>query len=157
MRKYGMAMLCAALLAACAEDPLAGKDQDGNGVRDDIDAHIAQKYDDNPPLAAATRQIAQVFQTIVLLPPPEDESAEALDPARAAHRQAAKQIRQTKMRARHCIRTLVGSKDDWNTQQEIHRLTFNTEAREKKYAIYRKSLEASIVSLPRKEEATACD
>jgi len=157
MRKCGMILICAAWLAACAEDPLAGADKDGNGVRDDIVAHIAQKYADNPPLAAATRQIAQVFQTIVLLPPPEDETAEALDATRAAHRQAAKQIRQTKMRAQHCIRTLVDPKDYYNTQQEIHRLTFNTEARRHKYAVYSKSLEASIVSLPRKEEATACD
>jgi len=152
-----MVLVCAALLAACGEDPLAGKDKNGNGVRDDIDAHIAQKYAGNPPLAAATRQIAQVFQTIVLLPPPEDETADALDASRAAHRQAAKQIRQTKMRAQHCIRTLVDPKDYYNTQQEIHRLTFNTEAREKKYAIYRKSLEGSIVSLPKKDEPTACD
>jgi len=156
MRKYGMVLACAALLAACGEDPLAGTDKDGNGVRDDIDAHIAQKYAGNPPLAA-TRQIAQVFQTIVLLPPPEDETAEALDPTRAAHRQAARQIRQTKMRAQHCIRTLVDPKDYYDTQREIHRLTFNTEARQHKYAVYSKSLQASIVSLPRKEKATACD
>jgi len=157
MRKCGMILICAAWLAACGEDPLAGADKDGNGVRDDIDAHIAQKYAGNPPLAAATRQIAQVFQTIVLLPPPEDETAQALDPTRAAHRQAAKQIRQTKMRAQHCIRTLVDPKDYHNTQQEIHRLTFNTEARQHKYTVYRKSLQASIVSLPKKDESTACD
>jgi len=157
MHKFATGLACAALLAACGGDPLAGKDKDGNGVRDDIDAHIAQKYADNPPLAAATRQIAQVFQTIVLLPPPEDESAEALDASRAAHRQAAKQIRQTKMRAQHCIRTLVDPKDYYDTQREIHRLTFNTEARQHKYAVYSKSLQASIVSLPKKEEASACD
>jgi len=152
MHKFATGLICAALLAACGGDPLAGKDQDGNGVRDDIDAHIAQKYADNPPLAAATRQIAKVFQTIVLLPPPENDSAAA----RAAHRQTAKEIRQIKMRAQACIRTLVDPGDYYNTQYEIQRLTFNTEARKQKYAVYSESLEGSVVSMA-KDKPVLCD
>lgn len=127
-------------------ESLAGPDLDGNGVRDDVDAWITQKYPSVKQRSAAW-QMARAFQQSILVP--------ANDRTRA-------KIVSTKVdRAIDCLNIQfpesAGSMPANRVRVEIRGLTMNTKSRLKSFLTYNKLLDGTTSSLSETSEAISCE
>lgn len=120
-------------------DSIAGPDTDRNGVRDDIDAYLMQRFPDVRQRAAAM-QMAKAMQQAVLA---------GAGSSRDAIRDADRKINN----AIHCLYTRFHGAEGTNTPSavgdEIEAITSNTKPRLLAYLAYDKSLDGTTSTLPR--------
>lgn len=116
---------------------LKGIDENGNGVRDDIDAYIIAQYS-IPTQRAAAVQTAKALQTAMLVAP-QDITA-----AKDASRRISNAV--------NCIFSQfsggVNSKEPARVVRELEAITANTKARLLAYLAYNKTLDGTSFALP---------
>lgn len=118
-------------------DSLEGPDQDNNGIRDDIDAYIAQHYPE-PAQRKAAEQFARAMQLAVT------GGSASVDAARSIRRQSSEAI--------SCLYDRFdgtnGSKYPAAVGKELTRITTNTKQRLKAYLAYNKNLDGTSWASP---------
>ena len=121
---------------------LTGTDADGNGVRDDIDAIIRQRYTAAPQKAAAT-QYAAVVQSELTVNLTDMNAVKALS-ARSA-------------RAINCLATQFGTTTAprfSDVRELLASYTNNTKARLLAHLAFSKALDGTVIALP---EGNTCE
>jgi hypothetical protein len=117
---------------------VAGPDANANGVRDDIDAYLQQRFPSAQQHAAAV-QMAKAVQSAVL--------------ADGSNPDASKAASQRIANAAKCVFTRFPMTEGTDTAaavgQEIEAITANTKARLLAYLSYNKSRDGSSSSLPK--------
>lgn len=114
-------------------DDLGGPDDDGNGVRDDIDAWIA-RHEEDAARQSALRQLARSFRAAILA---------GGDPA------AAQDAVRGNTRAVACI--MARSRSDTEGARavsDMRKMSANTKARVQAYLAYAAALDGAVISLP---------
>lgn len=118
-------------------DSVAGPDSDGNGVRDDIDAYLRQRFPDAPQRAAAT-QAAKALQSAVLTAGNDPE----------ASRNVSKKLSDSM----HCLFLRFDGLEAPNSPgavaNELEAITSNTKARLLAYLAYNKSRDGTTSTGP---------
>ena len=118
-------------------DSLEGPDQDNNGIRDDVDAYIAQHYPE-PTQRKAAEQFARAMQLAVT------GGSASVDAARSIRRQSSEAI--------SCLYDRFdgtnGSKYPAAVGKELTRITTNTKPRLKAYLAYNKTLSGTSWATP---------
>ena len=118
-------------------DSLEGPDQDNNGIRDDVDAYIAQHYPE-PAQRKAAEQFARAMQLAVT------GGSASVDAARSIRRQSSEAI--------SCLYDRFdgtnGSKYPAAVGKELTRITTNTKPRLKAYLAYNKTLSGTSWATP---------
>lgn len=116
-------------------DSLEGSDQDNNGIRDDVDAYIAQHYP-APPQRKAAEQFARAMQEAVTT------GSTSVDTARAIDRRSSAAI--------SCIFDRFdgenGSAYPAAVVEKLEGVTANTKKRLKSYLAYNKTLNGTALS-----------
>lgn len=124
-------------------DDIAGKDGNGNGIRDDIETHIIKNYTSTEQRAAAM-QSARAFQNAILI------DLTDINDVKDANKRIS--------RADHCIYSKFNetnsSKKPAEVSQEIESMTTNTKLRLKAYLAYIKTLDGTSWAMP---EGDTCE
>lgn len=120
---------------------IQGPDTNGNGVRDDIDNYIAERYKTPEQRAAATQYAASIQASLIV--DTQDRAATKANSVRD-------------MRAINCLGDLFLEKDMHfaRVSSELLSITTNTKARLKAYLKYDKSLDGTVLSL---SNGNTCD
>ncbi len=121
---------------------LLGIDTDHNGIRDDIDALIAQKYSTTPEIRRGAEQDARAMQRLL--------EATTKEEAIAADKQGE--------RAESCLLWALSDMDEYiNASRLIEALTANTHERLKKYLLHSNKLLSGTTSRSIPPTEQACD
>jgi len=115
-------------------DSLAGADLDGNGIRDDIDAYIDQRYSGEERQSAA-RQFARAMQASLLVPENDGEAARA--------------VALRVMRGIVCTYSTFDDADAGKVIEEIRAITTNTQSRLLAHLAYDRALDGMAFALPK--------
>ena len=110
------------------QEPVEGLDRNRNGVRDDIDAFIDEKFKSSPLLQKAFRQEARAMQQIILHPE-VDAHAHQKEMARAGS----------------CIH-LIAPNLSYSDAMSLEDRMYNTRERLKIYMKYNASLSGSVLT-----------
>lgn len=122
---------------------LGGVDDNGNGVRDDIERHIEKKYVEPAQLTAAM-QTARAFQQMLLV---DKSDTAALDAASEAGSRAI-------VCAKSAFPSAGGAVEHYRMNVDLESMTTNTKARLLAYLAYNKARSGTVSTMPRGE---TCD
>lgn len=134
------------------EDSLSGKDLNANGVRDDVEAYVEQKFHDDPFQKALFMEAAQKIQKIITLPKDSDDQT---------HLKLDKEL----LSLYTCRDYILYREDEQNIDQELLNKTLfkarvlNTEERLNAYIEHKKRLPLNFSDLSSeqlREEKHAC-
>lgn len=123
-------------------DEIAGVDEDGNGIRDDVDAWIATVYPDKPKIQSALGQGARAIQVAITASP---------------NKWAARQNRDEVARARDCLRIRLGHNLARDLESETRARTLNTYSRSKAYLEYDSYLGGGVFTVNLIPDLDSCD
>jgi len=125
------------------EPTLGGIDANGNGVRDDIEQHIAKTYVESAERKAAM-QMARVFQRMLLV---DKSDTAALDAVSEAGSRAT-------ACANAAFRTADGAIAQYRMTTDIEAMTANTKTRLVAYLAYNKARSGTVSTM---RGGDACD
>lgn len=117
---------------AAGKVTLAGIDSDNDGVRDDIQIAIYDRYPNNIQIQNALKQSAKTLQNTLIV---------------GANSGSAEQTADTVTRARHCIKSLVGSQNQMEEIDFIVLQLINTKERSDAFTDFNASMHGTVYTV----------